>query len=101
MKFCYKSLFFLGFYCQRVNIKFILTLLNVICTVNFKKKNVIHSYTFEDIQAMASEILKHTSLRPKIGIICGTGLGGIAEVVENPVTISYDSIPGFPVSTGS
>ncbi|XP_005106222.1 purine nucleoside phosphorylase [Aplysia californica] len=56
-------------------------------------------YTFEDIQAMASEVLKHSTLRPKIGIICGTGLDGIAEAVENQTVVSYDSIPGFPVST--
>ncbi|CAG5128576.1 unnamed protein product [Candidula unifasciata] len=59
----------------------------------------VNGYTFEDIQTLAKEILKHTSLRPKIALICGTGLGGIAEVVENPITVPYESIPGFPVST--
>ncbi|GFO18012.1 purine nucleoside phosphorylase [Plakobranchus ocellatus] len=56
-------------------------------------------YTYEDINAMAQEILKYSSLRPKIGIICGTGLGGIADVLENPVPVAYEAIPGFPVST--
>lgn len=56
-------------------------------------------YTYEDIQGMAQVILSNTSLRPTVGIICGTGLGGIADVVENPVTVSYDTVPGFPVST--
>ncbi|XP_059161530.1 purine nucleoside phosphorylase-like [Physella acuta] len=56
-------------------------------------------YTFEDIQGMANAILKHTPLRPKVGLICGTGLGGIGDAVENPVTIPYDKIPGFPVIT--
>ncbi|CAL1529668.1 unnamed protein product [Lymnaea stagnalis] len=56
-------------------------------------------YTYEDIQRMAQVILSNTNLRPSIGIICGTGLGGIADVVENPVTVSYDTVPGFPVST--
>ncbi|XP_055879889.1 purine nucleoside phosphorylase-like isoform X1 [Biomphalaria glabrata] len=56
-------------------------------------------YTYEDIQNMAQSILKNTELRPKIGIICGTGLGGIADIVENPITVSYDTIKGFPVST--
>ncbi|BFZ11784.1 hypothetical protein BsWGS_14823 [Bradybaena similaris] len=59
----------------------------------------VNGYTYEEIQVWAKEILKHTSLRPKIGLICGTGLGGIAEVVENPVTVPYETIPGFPVST--
>ncbi|RUS69428.1 hypothetical protein EGW08_022809 [Elysia chlorotica] len=56
-------------------------------------------YSFEDIHAMAEEILKYSPLRPKIGIICGTGLGGIADVLENPVPVPYEVIPGFPVST--
>ncbi|MCD6449999.1 MAG: purine-nucleoside phosphorylase [Thermotogaceae bacterium] len=36
---------------------------------------------------------------PKIAIVLGSGLGGIAESVENPISISYKDIPGFPVST--
>ena len=39
-------------------------------------------------------------LRPKIGIICGTGLGGIGDVLEDPVPVPYEVIPDFPVSTG-
>lgn len=38
---------------------------------------------------------------PKIGIILGSGLGGVAEAVENPVTIPYEEIEGFPRSTVS
>ncbi len=36
---------------------------------------------------------------PEAGIILGTGLGGLAASIENPVTIDYGTIPGFPVST--
>ncbi len=36
---------------------------------------------------------------PEAGIILGTGLGGLAASIENPVTIDYETIPGFPVST--
>uniref|UniRef100_A0A0B6ZGY4 Purine nucleoside phosphorylase n=2 Tax=Arion vulgaris TaxID=1028688 RepID=A0A0B6ZGY4_9EUPU len=56
-------------------------------------------YTYDDIHVMANRVLQHTSLRPKVAIICGTGLGGIANAVENPITVTYDSIPGFPIST--
>ena len=49
---------------------------------------------------MAKMLLEKSTLRPKIGIICGTGLGGIAESVENKTTVEYKDIPGFPVSTG-
>lgn len=37
--------------------------------------------------------------RPEIGIILGTGLGMLANRIESPVEISYESIPHFPVST--
>ncbi len=33
------------------------------------------------------------------GIICGSGLGSLAEEIENQIIISYEDIPGFPVSS--
>ncbi len=33
---------------------------------------------------------------PKIGIICGSGLGALAEAIESPIIIPYTEIPGFP-----
>ncbi len=36
---------------------------------------------------------------PTIGLILGSGLGGLADKIENPVKISYYDIPNFPVST--
>ncbi|MFH0793679.1 MAG: purine-nucleoside phosphorylase [bacterium] len=40
-----------------------------------------------------------TDLIPKVGVICGTGMGALADAVENPVKIPYDNIPHFAVST--
>ncbi|TCT15019.1 purine-nucleoside phosphorylase [Natranaerovirga pectinivora] len=37
--------------------------------------------------------------QPTIGLILGSGLGDLAEQIENPVMISYKDIPHFPVST--
>ena len=37
--------------------------------------------------------------KPAVGIVLGSGLGRLAERIEDPVTISYSQIPGFPVST--
>lgn len=37
--------------------------------------------------------------KPDIGIILGTGLGMLANRIESPVQIPYESIPHFPVST--
>lgn len=36
---------------------------------------------------------------PVIGIVLGSGLGRLAESIENPVVIPYRELPGFPTST--
>ena len=36
---------------------------------------------------------------PKIAIVLGSGLGSLADEIENKTTISYKDIPNFPVST--
>ena len=36
---------------------------------------------------------------PELGIILGTGLGGLAASVEDPIDVSYKDIPNFLVST--
>lgn len=37
--------------------------------------------------------------RPRVGIILGTGLGGLADDIRADVAIAYEDIPHFPVST--
>ncbi len=37
--------------------------------------------------------------QPEIGLILGSGLGDLAEQIENPIYISYTDIPGFLQST--
>ena len=36
---------------------------------------------------------------PEAGIVLGTGLGGLATKIENPIEIAYADIPNFPIST--
>lgn len=36
---------------------------------------------------------------PLVGVVLGSGLGALADKIQNPVTIPYKDIPGFPVST--
>ncbi len=36
---------------------------------------------------------------PTIGLVLGSGLGGLGEKIENPIIIKYKDIPNFPVST--
>lgn len=37
--------------------------------------------------------------KPRIGIILGSGLGGLADLIEEAVSIKYEDIPNFPLST--
>jgi purine-nucleoside phosphorylase len=54
---------------------------------------------FDRVQAAASVVRQSASARPDIGIILGTGLGGLADDVSVEASIPYDQIPGFPLST--
>lgn len=49
--------------------------------------------------AYIGEILQEKGLAPTVGIVLGSGLGRLVDDIENPVTIPYKNIPGFPVST--
>jgi purine-nucleoside phosphorylase len=51
------------------------------------------------IQTSAEFIQSKLTSSPKIGLILGSGLGILAEEIENPVVIPYSDIPEFPVST--
>lgn len=55
--------------------------------------------THEEIQKIAQDILQQTPVRPKVGIICGSGLGSLADLVQDKTVIPYSSIPSFPIST--
>ena len=37
--------------------------------------------------------------QPAIGIVLGSGLGKLADQIQNPVVVPYKDLPGFPVST--
>lgn len=58
-------------------------------------------FTLEDIEQVAQAIREKTSLEPRIGLILGSGLGSLAESVENAVKIPYRDLPSWPVSTVS
>ncbi|XP_053684278.1 purine nucleoside phosphorylase isoform X1 [Sabethes cyaneus] len=56
-------------------------------------------YTYDTLQEIANHLLGRTKLRPKIGIILGTGLGSLANQLTDADYIDYQTIPHFPVST--
>ncbi|HEV3118497.1 MAG TPA: purine-nucleoside phosphorylase [Gemmataceae bacterium] len=55
--------------------------------------------TYDQIQEARQAIQKRWSGKPKVGIILGTGLGGLAEDIEAEARIAYEEIPYFPQST--
>lgn len=57
------------------------------------------SYSYELLSGVANYLLDRTKHRPRIGIICGSGLGSLAEDIDDAQVIPYQSIPNFPEST--
>ena len=53
----------------------------------------------EQIDESLKYIRKHTKMRPEIGIILGTGLGGLVKEIRKEIVLDYDEIPHFPIST--
>lgn len=53
----------------------------------------------EKIKVTASYIKERINATPEIGIILGTGLGGLVNEIEIIDSIPYSEIPNFPVST--
>ncbi|MGG1612491.1 purine-nucleoside phosphorylase [Paenibacillus sp. FSL K6-2441] len=51
------------------------------------------------IREAADYIRSRSTLTPKVGLILGSGLGVLADHIEEPVSISYRDIPFFPQST--
>jgi purine-nucleoside phosphorylase len=51
------------------------------------------------IDDAVERIRQETDLAPRVGVVLGSGLGGLADEVESRVEIPYTEIPGWPVST--
>ncbi len=46
-------------------------------------------------------VTSQTSIRPKIGVVLGSGLGAFAEALGHTLRVSYKEIPGFPAATAA
>ncbi|KAL1437284.1 hypothetical protein MTO96_001356 [Rhipicephalus appendiculatus] len=62
-------------------------------------ENSIEGYSYEHIESIANFLLSKTEHRPTIGIICGSGLGSLADLIGGSKEFQYKDIPDFPVST--
>jgi purine-nucleoside phosphorylase len=54
---------------------------------------------YDRVQAAAGVVRGQSGLVPEIGIILGTGLGGLAREIAIEAEVAYTEIPGFPLST--
>jgi purine-nucleoside phosphorylase len=54
---------------------------------------------FQLADAAAQFILTRTPLRPKIGLVLGSGLGAFADSLSDATRVPYADIPTFPPST--
>ncbi|MGZ9159532.1 MAG: purine-nucleoside phosphorylase [Candidatus Limnocylindrales bacterium] len=51
------------------------------------------------LDALVDAVRARTDLVPDIGIVLGSGLGGLADDLEDAVAIPFDALPGWPAAT--
>ena len=51
------------------------------------------------IATLLEAVRRRTDVVPEIGIVLGSGLGGLADELEEPVSIPFDELPGWPSAT--
>ncbi len=54
---------------------------------------------YDQVQEAAAAIRARWPGHPRVGIILGTGLGGLAEDIQTEAALTYEEIPHFPRST--
>ena len=55
--------------------------------------------TVEQINEVTAAVRARTKYQPRIGLILGSGLGGLAESIANPDFIPFKDLPHWPTST--
>lgn len=53
----------------------------------------------KEVDTAVAYLRQHLPFTPDLALVLGSGLGGLADEIENAVTIPYRDVPGFPVST--
>jgi purine-nucleoside phosphorylase len=51
------------------------------------------------LDALAAAVRARSDLVPKVGIVLGSGLGGLADDLEDPLAIPFAHLPGWPSAT--
>ena len=60
---------------------------------------IITMSLYDKIQQTTAFIQPKITNQPKVGIILGSGLGGLVDMIDKETAIPYSDIPNFPVST--
>lgn len=53
----------------------------------------------ERLEHCTATLREQLKIQPKVGIVLGSGLGALADQVEDAIRIPYSSLEGFPLST--
>jgi purine-nucleoside phosphorylase len=51
------------------------------------------------LDAIEAEIRRRTDVVPRVGMVLGSGLGGLADAVEVECSVGFDELPGWPPAT--
>lgn len=54
---------------------------------------------YESVEQSAAFLRRKTEIEPRVAIVLGTGLGGVAERIRVSTRVSFSEIPHFPLST--
>lgn len=53
----------------------------------------------EQLDALERAVRSRTELRPQVGLVLGSGLGGLADAVDVEAVIPFSELPGWPAAT--
>lgn len=53
----------------------------------------------KEVDTAAAYLREQLPFTPDLALVLGSGLGGLADEIENPIFIPYRDVPGFPLST--
>ncbi|KAK3741155.1 hypothetical protein QZH41_011836, partial [Actinostola sp. cb2023] len=57
------------------------------------------AHDYDEVEEICKTIKNQTSYEPTIGVICGSGLSALGDMLEKKDVIPYEKIPQFPRST--
>jgi xanthosine phosphorylase len=48
------------------------------------------------VERAAQVLVQRAPAPPRVAVVLGSGLGGVADAIEDAVAVSYEDLPGFP-----